>query len=649
MLTLLVTCVSARDYLDYQEIELDLDIGSSVNLISTGAGAKASDLTAKLTWVPQESFRQELSSFETIPDAKKVDDALLFDWHNPSLGENEYRVLARMKTEFAFKPVTKKIRFPIKQLDPSLYEYTLPAKIIDINPEIEQLALELSNGEDDLFKVVYALADWATINIKYDLSSATSKASLKSSWVLENRRGVCDELTSLFISLNRALGIPARFVAGISYTNLEEFEQPWGPHGWAEVYFPGTGWVPFDVTYGQYGYIDATHIKLKTSVDAEENAVEYTSTGRNIQMDPAELDIQTIPLRNGSLITPFISLRSSLYDDSVGFGSYNLLTITLKNNRNHYASTQVFMSKTDSIEVEEGYSRNVVLAPFEEKEIYWLIKVEDLKKGFLYTFPFEITSPISNSAQIKMKVSESGDIYDRQVFKDIVQTNKERVSRPYSQFVDFTCESDKEALAVGETLGISCQLKNNGQQLLQYLRVCLDGDCGHGTISQGETKDYFFEKSFDEPGLKTMVIRAANSDISKSRLIRAQVLDEASLKIIEVKHPSSISFTSTGDLFFSIEKTSLATPKNLKIEVLHEIVHEDWQLKELIQPQKFKLTIPGNQLSLSNTTFTIKISFTDDLGKSHIETKSVSIIPEKPDFIERLQLVLNSWWSKLID
>ena len=67
-------------------------------------------------------------------------------------------------------------------------------------------------------------------------------------WVYDNRQGVCDELTGLFISMLRELGIPARFVSGVSYTNLPEFAKPWGGHGWAEVWFPDVGWVPFDVT-----------------------------------------------------------------------------------------------------------------------------------------------------------------------------------------------------------------------------------------------------------------------------------------------------------------------------------------------------------------------------------------------------------------
>lgn len=76
-------------------------------------------------------------------------------------------------------------------------------------------------GESDYYKVVYELSDWTKTNIDYDLNTITAKAVKKSSWVLENRQGVCDELTNLFISMLRSVGIPARFVTGMVYTNID--------------------------------------------------------------------------------------------------------------------------------------------------------------------------------------------------------------------------------------------------------------------------------------------------------------------------------------------------------------------------------------------------------------------------------------------
>src|SRR3989338_2220208 len=108
-----------------------------------------------------------------------------------------------------------------------------------------------------MYVASFLLASWVKENVRYDLTTLTAEAVQTSSWVFQERRGVCDELTNLFIAMARSVGIPARFVTGTVYSGLLP---GWGNHGWAEVYFQGYGWVPFDVTYGQYGWIDPSHV-----------------------------------------------------------------------------------------------------------------------------------------------------------------------------------------------------------------------------------------------------------------------------------------------------------------------------------------------------------------------------------------------------
>ena len=66
-------------------------------------------------------------------------------------------------------------------------------------------------------------------------------------YVLEEKHGDCGQVSLLYISLMRSLGVPARWESGWMLhpgeTNL---------HDWAEVYFEGVGWVPVDVSFGRY-------------------------------------------------------------------------------------------------------------------------------------------------------------------------------------------------------------------------------------------------------------------------------------------------------------------------------------------------------------------------------------------------------------
>lgn len=83
--------------------------------------------------------------------------------------------------------------------------------------------------------------------------------------VLEKRRGACKEHTYLFIAMARALGIPARTVSGIVYSDQQMIDGFYY-HAWAEVFLAdpaGNGlWVVVDPTFNQ-NPADATHIRLK--------------------------------------------------------------------------------------------------------------------------------------------------------------------------------------------------------------------------------------------------------------------------------------------------------------------------------------------------------------------------------------------------
>lgn len=70
------------------------------------------------------------------------------------------------------------------------------------------------------------------------------------------RQGYCDYYASSMVVLARAVGLPARLVIG--YTSgeynapdAEYIVRQEDAHSWAEIYFPGVGWVEFEPTAGQ--------------------------------------------------------------------------------------------------------------------------------------------------------------------------------------------------------------------------------------------------------------------------------------------------------------------------------------------------------------------------------------------------------------
>src|SRR5262249_26315572 len=78
------------------------------------------------------------------------------------------------------------------------------------------------------------------------------------------KRGVCQDLTHIFISAVRSLGIPARYIGGYFHPIDGVVEQDAG-HAWAEAYVPDLGWVAFDAANG----ICATdaHVRVAAGLD----------------------------------------------------------------------------------------------------------------------------------------------------------------------------------------------------------------------------------------------------------------------------------------------------------------------------------------------------------------------------------------------
>ena len=325
-------------------------------------------------------------------DGDTSGESITFQYDNPNLGKSSYGFNSRIKTVAQPPPITKKLPYPIRGND--FQEFTEATQTIDSeNNVIKNHAQQLVAGKDDLFEVVFALARWTEENIEYDLSTLTADASLQASWVLENKVGVCDELTSLFIAMTRSLGIPARFVKGISHTNSEAFDTNWVAHGWAEVYFPDVGWVPFDPTYGQYGYVDAAHFKLRESDDPKKADVLYRMEGSGVQLKPGEILPEINIINRGKQLPKQVDITVTHSKSDVAFGSSNEIHVNIKNLENRYIPVTLQLAVPGEVTPQGRNKQTFLLKPSEEKEISWEVQVSSsLDDGYRYSLPYRVFS-----------------------------------------------------------------------------------------------------------------------------------------------------------------------------------------------------------------------------------------------------------------
>jgi transglutaminase-like putative cysteine protease len=153
------------------------------------------------------------------------------------------------------------VRGAVERFPPQLYlrETALTesdAAIVDFAASVRT-----GNGKDTLnllHDLLYAL----NREITFDTDPTHVATTAAEAFAL--RRGVCQDLTHIFIAAARALGLPARYVGGHFHRADGVTAQEAG-HAWAEVHVENLGWVAFDPTNG----ISASeaHVRVAVGLD----------------------------------------------------------------------------------------------------------------------------------------------------------------------------------------------------------------------------------------------------------------------------------------------------------------------------------------------------------------------------------------------
>lgn len=637
LLLLLAPLAIADDsYYNAESMNLQLTLKNTLTITSASSSSDVDYVTADLSWWPRDTYRQLVTQIATIPQADFQGSVYSYSWQHPRTTSLDLQLRALLTTTSEMLPVTRMERFPITSIPDDVARYVKHTDLIDTNDAIREQALDLAAGKSDLFAVVYGVADWVTTNIAYNLTSLNVEATYPSSEVFATRQGVCDEMTALFISMLRDLGIPARFVSGISYTNLPEFASPWGGHGWAEVWFSETGWVPFDVTYGTYGYVDATHIKLKDDVNAGDSSIDFTMRAYKASLMTRSLDTDVKVLSTKEKREEPFTVALAAFDDTA-LDSYNLVIATIRNRQDHYVSARFQLAQTEGLHLLSPAEQNLLLKPLETKHLYWLVRTEDLQRGFYYDFPVKLYAGLREVGNASFQAKEGLPSYEKEFFDQYLQSNK--VVKEYNKEVSFVCESEPEELYVNGTVNVTCKLENGGAQYLRGVEACIT-DCKRFDLATGEEETFEATFTCDSPGTKVRMATASSQAIEKQALIRYSCNDEAALSIDDIEHPETLGFDEQGEVHFSLERESQSLPENVRIAILHDNFEQAWTAESLSQPQRFTYLLHGSDLDLSGNEVAIVVTYEDALGKEYETRETFTIQPTGLTFMQKTTITL---------
>lgn len=547
-------------------------------------------LSADVFVFPRSDVFQRVIGQSFFPMADVDDRRVRFLWETVP-DEAVFKVESLVQRNDESVKITRKIAFPLASVPDDVKKYLSPSPKIDSSsPEIAALASQLSNGESDLFVLVTKFADWTRQNIEYNLSTLTAEAVQPASWVLREKYGVCDEMTSLFVALLRAIGVPARFVAGISFSTTG-----WGPHGWAEVFFPDFGWVPFDPTFGQYGWVDVSHVKLNEVVDPSMPSSSFEWLGHDVVVRAGKLNVSSSLIRreaggSGSgVVVDVVPLHRE-----VGFGSFSAVEAKVKNARDFYQAVELSLANVAELVVDG--SRLVVLGPREEKVVHWVVQVRSgLNKNFLYIIPLVVYSERNESWSNNFSARQDGAVFSKE---EVYITPK--VVNDTVHCVSFPAKSVN---------GVECILSGNG-----LASLCLQDSC----------QDVFLdgERSIVLPvnGLpagvhhETVIVHGA---VNASVLVPVVVEDTPQLTIKEIRVPKEVGVEEWFVARIVLSKNSFSIPKNVSVTVGGVVV----DVGDVFGEEVVETRMQGRMFGAGRQSLDVFVKY----GESYTAAESVEI------------------------
>jgi hypothetical protein len=349
--------------------------------------------------IPQEDSYQKIESFEVSDNNglcinscsykfiydKFGNKLLSINWKNPSSNINfKIKSVASVDRRYSIEKKTNQ-----EFLKPTILVQSTDSEIADI----------ASNARGTDFEKVAYLSKWINENIRYN--TVYSDINIPAKEILNVKVGVCKEFSNLLVSFLRNLGYYSAVDVGYVHPGKIYTTGNFQPHGWTEVY--ANEGIISDPTWGEVGYLDATHIKFATLPDSSWTFSSIYSIGfGNFKVILRDTNV-SVKLLNYEE-SPILSFSSEFLENKIWEG-YAVLKTDLTADRCLLTRIDIRSCSSGEREFLQKITKENVTYFCNKKSLFTIFKVPELQRNMQYTCPIGVLIYGSEQKNVPLTMS----------------------------------------------------------------------------------------------------------------------------------------------------------------------------------------------------------------------------------------------------
>lgn len=244
-----------------------------------------------------------------LSKGNSVHNSIYFTAPAPQSGDTaHFEYVGKFKTSGAYFPAAE-ILSKMKPYDKSSEIYRKYTALPDGRHivRLDSLARTIVGDETNPFRQSELVYDYIIERFPWAGAREYSTITCIPEYVQREGHGDCGQVSLLYISLMRTLGVPARWESGWMLHPGEV-----NLHDWAEVYYEGIGWVPVDVSFGRYTTSDDPEVTgfYSHGIDAHRLAAnqgvggEFFPRKRFVRSETVDFQVGEVETSKGNLYYP---------------------------------------------------------------------------------------------------------------------------------------------------------------------------------------------------------------------------------------------------------------------------------------------------------------------------------------------------------